>query len=45
MFLEKYEKGKHGAEDAVYARFLTFAEGSSTAGPGGPLAKVLRLVE
>jgi Flp pilus assembly protein TadG len=47
MFIEDYirPKGKAGGEDAVVARFLTFAEGSSVAGPGGPLAKVLRLVE
>ncbi len=46
MFLEDYVRGKgKNSEDAVVARFLTFAQGSSTAGPGGPLAKVLRLVE
>lgn len=46
MFLEDYVRGKgKNDEDAVVARFLTFAQGSSTAGPGGPLAKVLRLVE
>ena len=46
MFLEDYvrAKGKTG-EDAVVARFLTFAQGSAVEGPGGPLAKVLRLVE
>jgi hypothetical protein len=46
MFLEDYVKGTgQNGEDAVVARFITFAQGSSTAGPGGPLAKVLRLVE
>ena len=45
MFVEDYKRPKGSSEDAVFARFLTFAQGSSTAGPGGPLAKVLRLVE
>jgi Flp pilus assembly protein TadG len=47
MFVEDYirPKGQDPGEDAIVGRFLTFAQGSSTAGPGGPLAKVLRLVE
>ena len=45
MFVEDYKREQGSKEDAVFARFLTFAEGSATAGPGGPLAKVLRLVE
>jgi hypothetical protein len=47
MFVEDYlkPKGQDPGEDAILARFITFAQGSATAGPGGPLAKVLRLVE
>jgi Flp pilus assembly protein TadG len=45
MFVEKYDRDQGSNEDAVFARFLEFAEGSSTEGPGGPLAKVLRLME
>ncbi len=45
MFVEKYERDQGSGEDAVFARFLDFAEGSATAGPTGPLVKILRLVE
>jgi hypothetical protein len=45
MFVEDYTRPKGQAEDAIVGRFITFAQGSATPGPGGPLAKVLRLVE
>ena len=45
MFVEAYKREPGGKEDAVYARFITYAKGSATAGPAGPLAKNLRLVE
>ena len=41
MFIEDIEK----KDAAVTARFLTYAQGSGEEGPGGPLTKVLRLVE
>lgn len=44
MFIEEYQQGKGKTEDAVIGRFITFAPGTATPG-GGPLAKVLRLVE
>lgn len=41
MFIEEVQK-----KDAqVTARFITYAQGAVTPGPGGPLVKVLRLVE
>jgi Flp pilus assembly protein TadG len=45
MFVEKYERDQGSGEDAVFARFLDFAEGSGAEGEGGPLVKILRLVE
>ncbi len=46
LFIEEYVRVPgNGDEDRVTARFITFAEGSGPPGPGGPLAKVLRLVE
>jgi hypothetical protein len=45
FFVEDYKRDPGSGEDAVFARFLTYAKGSATPGPGGPLAKVLRLVE
>ena len=45
MFVEDYKREQGSKEDAVFGRFITFAQGSATPGPGGPLAKVLRLVE
>ena len=46
LFLEAYVRVPgNGDGDYVTARFITFAEGSGPPGPGGPLAKVLRLVE
>jgi Flp pilus assembly protein TadG len=41
MFIEDIEK----KDAAVTARFITYAQGAVTPGPGGPLVKVLRLVE
>ena len=41
LFVEKQKK----MHDPIIARFITYAEGSSTTGPGGPLIKALRLVE
>jgi hypothetical protein len=45
MFVEKYDRDQGSNEDAVFARFLDFAEGSGAEGEGGPLVKILRLVE
>ena len=45
FFIEDYTRVQGDQEDAVIARFITYAKGSATPGPGGPLAKVLRLVE
>lgn len=45
FFVEKYDRIPGDQDDAVFARFLTFAEGAGSPGPGGPLTKVLRLVE
>jgi hypothetical protein len=45
MFVEDYKRIPGDKEDAVIARFITFAQGSAAPGPGGPLAKVLRLAE
>lgn len=45
FFVEAYTRIPGDKEDAVVARFITYAKGSATPGPGGPLAKVLRLVE
>lgn len=45
FFVEDYTRVPGDQEDAVIARFITYAKGSATPGPGGPLAKVLRLVE
>jgi hypothetical protein len=45
MFVEEYQRAQGKKEDAVIGRFITFAAGSSTPGPGGPLAKILVLVE
>ncbi|HEU5041594.1 MAG TPA: hypothetical protein VFT84_12265, partial [Gemmatimonadales bacterium] len=45
FFVEAYTRIPGDKEDAVIARFITYAKGSATPGPGGPLAKVLRLVE
>jgi len=45
MFVEKYDREQGSNEDAVFARFLDFAEGSGAEGVGGPLVKILRLVE
>ena len=41
MFVEK-QKRMH---DPIVARFITYATGSATTGPGGPLIKTLRLIE
>jgi hypothetical protein len=45
FFVDDYTRIPGDKEDAVIARFITYAKGSATPGPGGPLAKVLRLVE
>lgn len=41
MFVEKQKK----MHDPITARFITYATGSATTGPGGPLIKTLRLIE
>ena len=41
MFVEKQKK----MHDPITARFITYAQGSATTGPGGPLIKTLRLIE
>jgi hypothetical protein len=41
MFIEDYQTGS----GQVTARFLIYAQGAATPGPGGPLVKVIRLVE
>lgn len=41
MFVEKQKK----MHDPIVARFITYAQGSATTGPGGPLIKTLRLIE
>jgi hypothetical protein len=41
MFVEE-QKNMH---DPITARFITYASGSATTGPGGPLIKTLRLIE
>lgn len=41
MFVEE-QKRMH---DPIIARFITYATGSATTGPGGPLIKTLRLIE
>jgi hypothetical protein len=45
FFIEDYKRIPGDPDDAVFARFMTYAKGSAAPGPGGPLAKVLRLVE
>jgi len=41
MFVESHAR----MHDPIVARFITYATGSATTGPGGPLNKVLRLIE
>jgi hypothetical protein len=41
MFIDAVDK----KDAAITAHFITYAQGSVTPGPGGPLVKVLRLVE
>lgn len=41
MFVESQKK----MQDPIIARFITYAQGSATTGPGGPLIKTLRLIE
>jgi hypothetical protein len=41
MFVESHKK----MQDPIVARFITYAQGSATEGPGGPLIKALRLIE
>ena len=41
MFVESQQK----MQDPIIARFITYAQGSATTGPGGPLIKTLRLIE
>ena len=41
MFVESHKK----MQDPIVARFITYASGSATEGPGGPLVKALRLIE
>ena len=41
MFVE----GQKKMQDPIIARFITYASGSATEGPGGPLIKALRLIE
>jgi hypothetical protein len=41
MFIEEVKKN----DASVTARFIIYAQGTATPGPGGPLVKVIRLVE
>lgn len=41
MFVESQPR----MHDAITARFITYAPGAATTGPGGPLVKTLRLIE
>jgi Flp pilus assembly protein TadG len=45
MFVEAYQRVPGNKDDAVIARFMTYAPGVGTPGPGGPLARYVRLVQ